>query len=152
MSATITLSLSEVLALEAELNGLVNPSSGEVIIEGFLKEKLSLGDKYWLEKLATKLASEKKLIDKLRNELIEKFGEKNEDGQFAIMPFLDTEEEGVQEQNPKFAEFQKEFSELLSQEKEISYRPLPFDALNKIESETAYSMIFKIVAEPEDGE
>jgi len=148
----LTLSLGEILTLEAELNGLSNPSTGEVIIEGFLKEKLCLGDKYWLEKLSAKLLTEKKLVDKLRNELIEKFGEKNEDGQYAILPFIDTKEEGVQEQNPKFAEFQKEFSELLAQEKEIEYRPLPFDSLNKIESETAYSMIFKIVAEPNDGE
>ena len=152
MLAKISLSLSEVLALEAELNGLVNPSTGAVIIEGFLKEKLHLGDKYWLEKLSNKLASEKKLIDKLRNELIEKYGDKNSEGQFVIMPFLDTEEEGVQEPNPKFAEFQQEFSELLGQEKEIEYRPLPFESLNKIESETAYSMIFKIVAEPNVGE
>lgn len=148
----LTLKLSEVLALEAELNGLVNPSNGEVIIEGFLKEKLCLGDKYWLEKLSTKLAEEKKLIDKLRNELIEKYGDKNEEGQFVIMPFLESKKEGEQKPNPKFAEFQKEFSDLLNQEKEISYRPLPFESLNRIESETAYSMIFKIVEEPADGE
>lgn len=148
----LTLSLGEILTLEAELNGLSNPSTGEVIIEGFLKEKLCLGDKYWLEKLSAKLSTEKKLVDKLRNELIEKFGDKNSDGQFAIMPFIDTEEEGVQEQNPKFVEFQKEFSELLGQQKDIEYRPLPFDSLNRIESETAYSAIFKIVAEPADGE
>jgi len=151
MLSKISLSLADVLSLEAELNGFVNPSNGEVILEGFLKEKLCLGDKYWLEKLANKLSSEKKLIDKLRNELIEKFGEKTEDGQISIVPFLDAED-GVQEPNPKFAEFQKEYFDLLNEVKEIEYRPLPFDSLNRIESEAAYSMIFKIVAEPSVAE
>ena len=151
MLSKISLSLADVLSLEAELNGFTNPSNGEVILEGFLKEKLCLGDKYWLEKLANKLSSEKKLIDKLRNELIEKFGEKTEEGQISIAPFLDAED-GVQEPNPKFAEFQKEYFDLLNEVKEIEYRPLPFDSLNKIESDAAYSMIFKIVAEPSVGE
>ena len=39
MLSKISLSLSDVLSLEAELNGFVNPSNGEVILEGFLKEK-----------------------------------------------------------------------------------------------------------------
>ena len=79
----IKLSLAELLTLEAELNGYVNPQSGEQILSGFLKEKLNLATKYWLTKLSDKLTSKKKTIEVLRDELIKKFGEEK-DGNIGI--------------------------------------------------------------------
>jgi len=43
--AQITLKLHEILTLEAELNGFVNPQTGEKVLEGFLKERLNLATK-----------------------------------------------------------------------------------------------------------
>jgi ribosomal protein L2 len=139
----IKLSLAELLTLEAELNGYVNPQSGEQILSGFLKEKLNLATKYWLTKLSDKLTSKKKTIEVLRDELIKKFGEEK-DGNIGIETFLDEEKTKV---NPKFIEFQDEWAKLLSEEEEIEYNPLTVADLEKIDSEGNYNLVFKLVKE-----
>lgn len=139
----IKLSLAELLTLEAELNGYVNPQSGEQILSGFLKEKLNLATKYWLTKLSDKLTSKKKTIEVLRDELIKKFGEEK-DGNIGIETFLDEEKTKV---NPKFIEFQDEWAKLLSEEEEIEYNPLTVADLAKIDSEGNYNLVFKLVKE-----
>jgi len=137
----IKLSLAELLTLEAELNGFTNPQTGEVIISGFLKEKLNLATKYWLTKLSDKLTSKKKTIETLRDELIKKFGEEKE-GSIGIETFLDEEKTKV---NPKFVEFQDEWAKLLSEEEEIEYNPISVADLEKIDSESNYNLVFKLV-------
>jgi ribosomal protein L2 len=139
----IKLSLAELLTLEAELNGYVNPQSGEQILSGFLKEKLNLATKYWLTKLSDKLTSKKKTIEVLRDELIKKFGEEK-DGNIGIETFLDEEKTKV---NPKFIEFQDEWAKLLSEEEDIEYNPLTVADLEKIDSEGNYNLVFKLVKE-----
>lgn len=139
----IKLSLAELLTLEAELNGYVNPQSGEQILSGFLKEKLNLATKYWLTKLSDKLTAKKKTIETLRDELIKKFGEEK-DGNIGIETFLDEEKTKV---NPKFIEFQDEWAKLLSEEEEIEYNPLTVADLEKIDSEGNYNLVFKLVKE-----
>ena len=139
----IKLSLAELLTLEAELNGYVNPQSGEQILLGFLKEKLNLATKYWLTKLSDKLTSKKKTIETLRDELIKKFGEEK-DGSIGIETFLDEEKTKV---NPKFIEFQDEWAKLLSEEEEVEYNPLTVSDLEKIDSEGNYNLVFKLVKE-----
>ena len=139
----IKLSLAELLTLEAELNGYVNPQSGEQILSGFLKEKLNLATKYWLTKLSDKLTSKKKTIEVLRDELIKKFGVEK-DGSIGIETFLDEEKTKV---NPKFIEFQDEWAKLLSEEEEIEYNPLTVADLEKIDSEGNYNLVFKLVKE-----
>lgn len=139
----IKLSLAELLTLEAELNGYVNPQSGEQILSGFLKEKLNLATKYWLTKLSDKLTSKKKTIEVLRDELIKKFGVEK-DGNVGIETFLDEEKTKV---NPKFIEFQDEWAKLLSEEEEIEYNPLTVADLEKIDSEGNYNLVFKLVKE-----
>lgn len=139
----IKLSLAELLTLEAELNGYVNPQSGEQILSGFLKEKLNLATKYWLTKLSDKLTAKKKTIETLRDELIKKFGEEK-DGSIGIETFLDEEKTKV---NPKFIEFQDEWAKLLSEEEEIEYNPLTVADLEKIDSEGNYNLVFKLVKE-----
>jgi len=139
----IKLSLAELLTLEAELNGYVNPQSGEQILSGFLKEKLNLATKYWLTKLSDKLTAKKKTIETLRDELIKKFGEEK-DGSIGIETFLDEEKTKV---NPKFIEFQDEWAKLLSEEEEVEYNPLTVADLEKIDSEGNYNLVFKLVKE-----
>ena len=138
----IKLSLAELLTLEAELNGYVNPQSGEQVLSGFLKEKLNLATKYWLTKLSDKLTSKKKTIETLRDELIKKFGEEKEGGSIGIETFLDEEKTKV---NPKFIEFQDEWAKLLSEEEEIEYNPISVADLEKIDSEGNYNLVFKLV-------
>jgi hypothetical protein len=139
----IKLSLADLLTLEAELNGYVNPQSGEQILSGFLKEKLNLATKYWLTKLSDKLTAKKKTIETLRDELIKKFGVEK-DGSIGIETFLDEEKTKV---NPKFIEFQDEWAKLLSEEEEVEYNPLTVSDLEKIDSEGNYNLVFKLVKE-----
>ncbi len=47
----IKLKLGEVLQLETEINGYVDPKNGEVIFEGFTKQNLSIILKYELSDL-----------------------------------------------------------------------------------------------------
>jgi len=86
--AQITLKLHEILTLEAELNGFVNPNTGEKVLDGFLKEKLNLGTKYRLTKLSEELKKEKAILDGLREDLIKELGEEK-DGQVSIPTFED---------------------------------------------------------------
>ena len=73
----IKLSITEIVGLEAELNGLVNQETGEVISKGLFGEKLDLVTKYRLKKLSDALTAEKKIVDDLRQELIKKFGNRS---------------------------------------------------------------------------
>jgi hypothetical protein len=139
----IKLSLNDALSLEFELNGAVNQQTKEVIFNGLLSEKMSLKTKYWLTKLSDKLTSEKKTIEGLRDDLIKKYG-KEEEGQVSIKPFLD--EEG-KELNPEFTKFSQEMNELLLEEKEFEYNPIPLDDLAQISTEGRYNLIFKLVKE-----
>jgi hypothetical protein len=47
--------------------------------------------------------------------------------------------------NPNFAEFNKEFNELLSQEKELSYHPIKLETLSEVKSGNNYPTFFKFV-------
>lgn len=139
----IKLSLNDALSLEFELNGATNPETKQVIFNGLLSEKMSLKTKYWLTKLADKLTSEKKTIEELRNDLIKKYGTE-ENGQVFIKTFLNEE---TKEINPDWTSFSKEVSELLSEEKEFDYNPIPLEDLAEISSEGRYNLIFKLVKE-----
>jgi hypothetical protein len=140
----IKLSLNDVLLLEFELNGEVNQETKQVIFNGLLAEKMSLKTKYWLTKLSDKLLSEKKTILGLRDELIKKYGKEEEDSNLWVRPFLDKESKEV---NPDFELYSKEMNELLLEEKEFDYNPIPLDDLAEISTEGRYNLIFKLIKE-----
>ena len=135
----ITLKLHEFYALESELNGVTNQQTGEVISKGLLSEKIKLTTKYWLTDLNKKVAAEKESVEKLKEELIKKYG-KEEDGAISIPMAIDqvdengevvktkiTKEDGAEEEvpvkvyNPDFISFQNDFNALLSEERELEY-------------------------------
>ncbi len=141
--AQITLKLHEILTLEAELNGFVNPQTGEKVLEGFLKERLNLATKYRLTKLSEELKKEKAILDGLRDELIKEYGEEK-NGQISIETFEDKEKGKI---NPKFIEFQSKYTELLDEDKSVDYTPLSISDLDKVESNENYSILFKLIEE-----
>lgn len=145
---TIDLKLGELLSLLSELEGFRVPETGEVIFKGFINHSLPLKEKYWLNKLITSLTSEKQEIEKLRNTLIEKFGEKDESGSISI-PTLVKNEKGENETNPKFLLFQKEYQDLLNEVKTINYKPISLDILESISTEDTYNFLFKLVEDSE---
>lgn len=140
----ITLSLNDALALEAELNGVVDQQTQEVLFKGLLTEKMSLKTKYWLTKLSDKLSSEKKTIDALREELIKKHGTEGENGMISIVAFEDAERTKATE---AYVSFVSEMNALLAEEKEFEYNPISIDELGDISAEGRFNLIFKLIKE-----
>jgi hypothetical protein len=163
----ITLKLYDFLNLEAELNGLRNQVTGETLRKGLLSYPLAIGTKYWLTKLSKSLAEEKSIIDGLRDELVKKHGDEQEGGIISVPMYIDElDDKGnpvkitVNEQettkrvlNPKYLEFEKEYSEVLQQEKELEYRPFSLKDLttvdypNGIETDEVYETFFKLLSD-----
>jgi len=146
----VSLKLFEFYNLEAELSGLTNQQTGQVISKGLLNEKIKLTTKYWLTDLLKKVVEEKKSVDLLREDLIKKFGETDESGNTSIPIYskVEKDEEGkiiLAEPNPKYLEFQTEFNNLLQEEKELEYKSLSLEDLDSVESEGNYPTLFKLV-------
>ena len=133
--------ISDLLNLEAELNGFTSPDN-KVVLEGLLKSKLSLVARYWINDLANIISAEKKKIDDLRTELIKTHGTTDATGNVTIKMFLD---EANTEKNPAYSAFEKEYIELLSQEKTISYTPIQLKHIENIESTENYVQFFNFV-------
>lgn len=133
----IKLSINDVFALEVELNGRVDQEKRETIFKGFLNENLDLKKKYWLTKLADKLAAETKTVQDLQKKLIEGLGvEPDEDG---VVKFKNDEQA---------ANFSKEVNALLEEEREFEYNPvISFDDLSKIKTNECYRVLFKLIKE-----
>jgi hypothetical protein len=128
---TLKIQLSDIFVLESEISKLLN-------------EKLTLSTKYWLIELNKQVLEIKTTIDSLRDELIKTYGTTNTDGNIIIPYYLDAEKEII---NPKFDQFQQEYSILLTQEKELQYKPIPFSVLEKIETEESYTFILQNLIE-----
>lgn len=150
----ISITLGKLLQLESEINGFVNPQTNQTIFIGFRKHKLPLTTKYWLTELGDRLIDERKMVDGLRDELIQKYGEELENGEISISMFTEKkDEEGTvisRTINPTYLEFQKEFNELLAQEKELEYHPLTMEDLERAgETTDNYDMLFTLVQKPQ---
>jgi hypothetical protein len=145
-----SLKLHEYYTLEAELNGLTNQQSGEVISKGLLNEKLKLTTKYWISDLAKKATAEKTAVETIKEELIKKHGETDDTGNISIPMYINivTNEEGEtvsREVNPKFVEFQNEFNTLLQEEKEIEHNAFKLEDFENVESDGNYQVFFKLI-------
>ena len=147
----ISLKLHEFLTLEAELFGVKNQQTGEVTSKGLLNEKLSLVAKFWLNELGKKVATEKESVEKLREELIKKLGTE-EDGQVFIKMYDEVkDEEGnvvSRSLTSNFIEFNQEYEKLLSEEKDLEYRPFDLSELANVETEGNLNVFFKLVKAP----
>jgi hypothetical protein len=146
----VTLKLHEFYNLDAELNGVVNQQNGEVISKGLLAEKIKLTTKYWLTDLAKKVAAEKQAIEALKEDLIKKHGEADDNGAISIPMYINivTNEEGEivsREVNPKFVDFQNDFNALLQEDKELEYKAFKLDEFENVESDGVYTTFFKLV-------
>ena len=146
----ITLKLYEFYNLEAELNGVTNQQNGEVTSKGLLAEKIKMTTKYWLNDLVKKVVTEKEACEALKQELIKKHGEADEQGNVSIPMYINimTDEEGQtvsREINPKFVEFQNEFNAVLNEDKELEYKGFTLEEFENVESEGKYDTFFKLI-------
>ena len=146
----VTLKLSEFYQLEAELNGVVTQSTGEQLSKGLLSEKIKLTTKYWLHDLNKKVAAEKESVEKLKEELIKKYG-KEENGAISIPLYInevvdeDTKEVVSREVNPDFIKFQNDFNALLSEERELEYKGFKLEEFENVETDGVYNTFFKLI-------
>jgi len=145
-----SLKLHEYYTLEAELNGVMNQETGEKVLKGLLNEKIKLTTKYWLTELAKKASAEKETVEKIKEELIKKHGEADEQGGISIPMYTNIvkNEEGQivsREVNPKFVEFQNEFNTLLDEEKELEHSTFKLEDFDSVESDANYQVFFKLV-------
>jgi hypothetical protein len=140
--------LFEIYSLQSELNGLINQQSGEKIKNGMLDEEIGLVAKYWINQLNDVVSAEVKTLDTQREELIKKYGTADDQGGVSlqmVIKEMDKDGKEVSKMNPNFAEFNKEFNELLSQEKELSYHPIKLETLSEVKSGNNYPTFFKFV-------
>jgi hypothetical protein len=138
-----TFKLAEFYQLELELNGAVNPETGDVLSQGLLSQKLSLNVKYWLNDMAKKVKEQKDQCEALKNELIKKYGEEK-DGRIQVTYSIKAED-GVDVINPAFVSFQNEFQKLLSEERELEYKELKLSDIGDIETEESYHLLFSLL-------
>jgi hypothetical protein len=144
------LKLYEFYNLEAELNGVTNQQTGESISKGLLSEKIKLTTKYWINDLVKKVSAEKEACEAIKTELIKKHGTPDEEGNVTIPMYINIvkDEEGKilsAENNPTFAEFQKEFNTLLNEEKEIEHKEFQLEDFENVETEGTYITFLKLV-------
>jgi hypothetical protein len=136
--------------LESEINGYVNPQDGTEVYKGFTKQNLSIILKYELKELGETLKAERTKIESLRDELILKYGEKDEKNGVMVKMYNETrDDEGkvlTRVVNPQYVEFDKEYGILLDQEKEIEYPEITKDDLKEAgKSSDNYIVLFKLV-------
>lgn len=146
----VTLKLVEFFNLETELNGVVNPQSGEVLSRGLLNDFAKLSVKYKLNELSKKVSEERQAVEALRFDLIKELGEVDENGNASIKPYLNTttDEDGQEvpgDVNPKFVEFREKFNELLQSEKEFECEFFSLEELDSIQSSANCPTFFKLV-------
>jgi hypothetical protein len=137
----INLTLSQVLELEAEINGFVDPRTEEKVLDGFLKQNISMLVRYRMSTLVNNVAAEKAAIDKMRDELITKHGDQSESG-YNVPVRLESGEI-----NPKFLDFQREYSEILAETTEIEYTPLAIKDIEEVKTTENYNILLKLIQE-----
>ena len=140
----------ELLSLDAEINGyyreaLKDEEGNQVIPEvkiigivNSLPEEISFILKYRLDKLISAIAGEKATFIEMQRELAKKYGEEK-DGQITIEREIDGKP------NPKYVKFEKENEELLQEEIELSYKPLPLKGMEDIINSQRYSILYDFI-------
>ena len=147
----VTLKLHEFYALEAELNGVTNRQTGEVLAKGLLNEKIKLTTKYWLHDLTKKVAAEKESVEKLKEELIKKYGTTDAEGNVSIPMYInevideETKEIVSRDINPDFVKFQNDFNGLLEEGRELEYKGFKLEEFDNVETDGNYSTFFKLI-------
>jgi N-methylhydantoinase B/oxoprolinase/acetone carboxylase alpha subunit len=147
----VTLKLHEFYALEAELNGVTNRQTGDVLAKGLLNEKIKLTTKYWLHDLTKKVAAEKESVEKLKEELIKKYGTADEEGNVSIPMYInemideETKETVSRDINPDFVKFQNDFNGLLEEDRELEYKGFKLEEFDNVETDGNYSTFFKLI-------
>jgi len=130
--------LHEIVNLYYELNGVTKQTKDgdEVVSLGILKQKMSLKNKVYLQRLNKVVSEEVKLYEEAKKELFEKYTEK--DGENVIVPA------------DKIEPFNQEHLDLLTAEKDLNVSSLwgsdlTLEALESIETDEFYPQLFELI-------
>ena len=146
----ITLKLGDVLQLESEINGYIEPQTGEQVFEGFSKQNLSIILKYELSDFSTELKGERTKVEALRDELIKKYGEEDGNGGVLVKMYNEVKDDEGNVTgkviNPQYIEFDNEYGVLLNQEIEIEYPEITKEDLKDAgKTKDKYQVLFKLI-------
>jgi hypothetical protein len=147
---TVTLTLKQLYQLEAELNGVFNPEKGIQDRQGLLAERLPLATRYHLGKLAALALTEKKEVDRLRDELIVRLGEKTEDGRVAIPHLVASKtKKGAKAMvpNPNLLAFGQELEALLAQTREVEHYAFTLSQFAAVETAEHCEVFLSLLTE-----
>lgn len=146
------LQLGEILQLEKEINGYVNPETNEQEFKGFINQDLSIILKYRLSELSDFLTNEKKKVGDLRDSLIKKYGKPDEEGKIIVKMFIEDENTNIEDEeprmivNPEFKKLDEEFGKLLVQEIEVDVPEITLDDLKEAgKTKDNYKLLFKLI-------
>lgn len=142
----ITLTYYEIITLNVEINGIINPDSGQVIHEGLMGLNLSITAKYWISKLSKSLESKKKFIEAKKDELIEKYGKPAENGKFALSMYTpETMDSPEKIYSADFLAFELEFREFMKAATQIEYTPMKLSLFDKVDTTSKLSVFLKLL-------
>ena len=141
---------AELLSLDAEINGFyreaqkdeegnqVYPEIKIVGIANSLPEEINFILKYRLDKLVDAINTEKKVFYEMQQELAKKYGTEKE-GVISIETMIDGKP------NKNLEKFNKENQELLDEEIELTYKPLPLKSMGDIVNSQRYSILYDFI-------
>lgn len=152
-----SLKLYEIFNLEGELNGFTSTDKKSKLTRGLLAQEISFGVKYQLlDFYENTIQKEKQKIDSLTDQLVMKYGEQDDFGGFSLLPTIkkvETDAEGNEVEriieNPKYKEFDKEYQELMGQEKKISVPTFKLMVFERVETSETYPVFSKYLIEKE---
>ena len=112
--------------------------------------KLPLKGKYWLGRIASKLAPEFQVIAEQRNDLIKKHGEEK-DGQVKLEAALPVETDGVKSAivNPAYVAFLADLETLMAQEIEVDCPKVALELLGDGETDVDLTALLPFIEEPD---
>jgi hypothetical protein len=134
----MTLKLHEVINLYYELNGVTKQTKegSEVVSLGILKQKMSLKNKVYLQRLNKVVSDEVKIYEDTKKELFEKYGKQEGDSMFIPAESIES--------------FNQEHFDLLTAEKNVDISTLwgtdlTLEALETIETDEFYPQLFDLI-------
>lgn len=133
----ITITLLDVMEIDTCLNGAIDELTLQRKGEGLLSKNLSIPCKYLFGIINDQILKGVQSFTTFKNELIIKYGDKNENDTYTLEPYKNGET------NEKIIPFYKEYNELLTQPFEVEFYPININQLSDIKDTTYYGALHR---------
>lgn len=138
------MTVKEVYGLNSELLGAINQENGERITNGLMAGELSVVTKFKLNDLLGNIAKFVESVDKLRNDLVDKYGDTEKGSDNKFLNFFIKNEDGSLSENPKVKKFGEEMDKLYVQEVEFECMDISILDLD-FKTTEVYPVMFKVI-------